>query len=81
MPIHSKVMTGGLVGGGGVALGPLVAYIVEWLGMPPMGDVVASAAGGALVWIMNNVAAYAKRETVHIPFADEPGDGMQGPTR
>ena len=72
MAIHSKVMAGGLVGGGGVALGPLVAYLVEWFGMPPMGDVVASAAGGALVWVMNNVSAWLKRETVHRPLDGAP---------
>ena len=77
MAIHSKVMTGGLVGGGGVALGPLVAYLLEWWGAPPMGDAVAAAAGGALVWVMNNLAAWGKTETVHgaHPTAQNSGRG------
>ena len=77
MTIHSKVRAGGLVGGGGVALGPLVAYLAEWFGMPPMGDVVASAAGGALVWLMNNLAAWAKEERVYRPNPIREGGALQ----
>ena len=75
--IHSKVAAGAWSGAGGVALGPLVAYLLEWWGAPPMGDVAASAAGAALVWAMNFLAAYAKRETVYRPNPIRSGGAMQ----
>ncbi len=73
MAIHSKVAAGAWSGAGGVALGPLVAYLLEWFGAPPMGDTVAAAAGGALAWLMNNIAAYAKTETVYRPLGRQGG--------
>ena len=75
--LHSKVKAGAWSGAGGVALGPLVAYLLEWAGAPPMGDTVAAAAGAALVWLMNNVAAYTKTETAYRPNPIRAGGALQ----
>ena len=74
MAVHSKVKAGAWTGAGGVALGPLLVYLADWWGMPPMGEAPATAAGAALVWLMNNAGAWLKRETVHRPFDVAPSD-------